>query len=238
MGRCLLSTFEKVTETAIPPSHALVFVYGSISQVKKMLRSGIIVDDESGGIVVSLHQPHELTDAEDAYFPRREAFVACSVLKESLEPLPAGDDESPLRILPAAVLTAMRGTYFGDVVDPSPWLEGKILLPPQMCLRAYQLEEYAIDDDDSDPTGGPFGDVELANPFKRKTVGKPDDPLQLLQVVPKQHKKRRKQSSNKSISQRDCKAQTQRKQPLRRKLKKRQSQKMYLKKIFKKLHKK
>ena len=118
-----------------------------------------------------------------ALFPCRDAFVACSVLKESLEPLSAGDDESPLRILPAAVLTAMRGTYFGDVVDPSPWLEGKILLPPQMCLRAYQLEEYAIDDDDSDPIGGPFGDVELANPFKRKTVGKPDDPLQLLQEV-------------------------------------------------------
>ena len=120
---------------------------------------------------------------ETAHFHRRDAFVACSVLKESLEPLSTADGESPLRILPAAVLTAMRGTYFGDVVDPSPWLEGKILLPPQMCLRAYQLEEYAIDDDDSDPTGGPFGDVELANPFKRKTVGKPDDPLQLLQVV-------------------------------------------------------
>ena len=28
------TTFDKVIETAIPPSHALVFVYGSIGQVK------------------------------------------------------------------------------------------------------------------------------------------------------------------------------------------------------------
>ena len=72
-----------------------------------------------------------------ALFPCRDAFVACSVLKESLEPLSAGDDESPLRILPAAVLTAMRGTYFGDVVDPGPWLDGELLLPPQ-CEEAVR----------------------------------------------------------------------------------------------------
>ena len=190
------TTFEKVMETAIPPSHALVFVYGSISQVKKMLRSGIIVDDESGGIVVSLHQPHELTDAEDAFFPRREAFVACSVLKESLEPFAADDAESPLRLVSAAVLTAMRGTHFGDVVDPCPWLEGKILLPPQSIVRAYQLEENATDDAERSTTSSLWGarslvrsigssvaNMDATSPTGRKSKHKHDDQLQLLQKV-------------------------------------------------------
>jgi hypothetical protein len=120
---------------------------------------------------------------ETAHFHRRDAFVACSVLKESLEPLSTADGESPLRILPAAVLTAMRGTYFGDVVDPGPWLDGELLLPPQCVVRAYQLEEYATDDDDNDPIASAFGVMELANPFRQKAVYKSDDPLQLLQEV-------------------------------------------------------
>ena len=41
------TTFEKVIETVISPSHALVFVYGSIRDVKKMLRSGINISHES-----------------------------------------------------------------------------------------------------------------------------------------------------------------------------------------------
>ena len=41
------TTFKKVIETAISPSHALVFVYGSIRDVKKMLRSGINISHES-----------------------------------------------------------------------------------------------------------------------------------------------------------------------------------------------
>ena len=41
------TTFDKVIETAIPPSHALVFVYGSIGQVKRMLRSGISISHEN-----------------------------------------------------------------------------------------------------------------------------------------------------------------------------------------------
>jgi len=193
------TTFEKVTQTAVPPSHALAFVYGSISQVKKMLRSGIIVDDDSGGIVVSLHQPHDLMDVEDAYFPHREAFVACSVLKESLEPFSADDVEAPLRLVSAAVLTAMRGAYFGDVVDPRPWLEGKILLPPQCIVRAYLLDEFAADDNEDDAErsatspswggarslarsiGSSFGDVETT--IGRKSKDKHDDELQLLQGV-------------------------------------------------------
>ena len=199
------TTFEKVMETAIPPSHALAFVYGSISQVKKMLRSGIVVDDESGGIVVSLHQPHELTDAEDVFFPRREAFVACSVLKESLEPFAADDAESPLRLVSAAVLTAMRGAYFGDVVDPAPWLEGKILLQPQCIVRAYRLDEFATDDNEDEgersrtsplwgarsfvrSIGSSFGDVELASTtIGRKSKHKHDEQLQRLQEVATPH---------------------------------------------------
>ena len=132
-----------------------------------------------------MHQPHDLTDVEIAHFPRRDAFVACSVLKESLEPISDGDHQSPLRILPAAVLTAMRGTYFGDVVDPGPWLDGELLLPPQWIVRAYQLEEYAIDDDDKNLIASSFGDVELTIPLKRNNSkrDKQRGALQLLQEV-------------------------------------------------------
>ena len=87
------------------------------------------------GVVVSLHQPHELSGAEMALFPCRDAFVACSVLKESLEPFFADDAASALQIVPATVLTAMRGSYFGGVSNPAPWLDGKVLLPPQCIVR-------------------------------------------------------------------------------------------------------
>ena len=70
-----------------------------------------------------------------ALFPCRDAFVACSVLKESLEPFFADDAASALQIVPAAVLTAMRGSYFGGVLNPAPWLDGKVLLPPQCIVR-------------------------------------------------------------------------------------------------------
>jgi len=35
----------------------------------------------------------------------------------------------------------MRGSYFGDLVDPQPWITNRLLLPPQSIKRAYQLEE-------------------------------------------------------------------------------------------------
>ena len=148
-----------------------------------------------------MNQPYDLTDAETAHFHCRDAFVACSVLKESLEPFSADGVESPLHILPAAVLKALRGAYFGDVVDPGPWLDGELLLPPQCIVRAYRLDEFATDDREdkversrtssfwgarssSRSIGSSFGDVELANPFKRKTtVYKSDGWGQLLQGV-------------------------------------------------------
>jgi hypothetical protein len=183
------TTFEKITETAIPPSHALVFFYSSIARVKKIIRSGIRVDEDSDGVIVTLSQPHELTDMEDTLFPCQEGFVACSVLKESLVPFAAENATSSLRIIPAGFLTAMRGSYFGDLVDPTPWLQGHSLLPPHCIVRAYQLEEKVQEDDDNDEesdndqnmsntrkgsaasrlnwsisglANGSFGDVELA----------------------------------------------------------------------------
>ena len=47
-----LTTFEKVMETAIPASHMLVFHYASIGAVKKMLRSGLSVQNSGDGVEV------------------------------------------------------------------------------------------------------------------------------------------------------------------------------------------
>jgi len=46
---------------------------------------------------------------------------------------------SDLYYLPTEVLTAMRGSYHEKVLDPIPWYEGIVLLPPQCLKSAYQI---------------------------------------------------------------------------------------------------
>jgi len=49
---------------------------------------------------------------------------------------------SKMFILSNKILLAMRGTYFGSIVDPRPWFDGEALLSPHCIKRAYQLVQF------------------------------------------------------------------------------------------------
>jgi hypothetical protein len=140
------TTFEAVVESSVPPSHALVFYFASLAEIKQVLRSGVSVSTQWQGVLVSLHRPHDLTKEEKDAFPCREAIVACALPKRLLFGAPvsvAAGEASTLRIVKGSVLEAMRGSHLGDLVDPGPWAGGRVLLPPQCIERAYQLEEVS-----------------------------------------------------------------------------------------------
>ena len=59
----------------------------------------------------------------------------------ALEGAAFAEGSSSLRLVSRQVLEAMRGSFFGDVVDPGPWIAGRVLLPRQCIKRAYQLDE-------------------------------------------------------------------------------------------------
>jgi len=53
-----------------------------------------------------------------------------------------GAKEDPcLRVIPDAVLEAMRPMAFVAAVDPTPWGEGLLMLPATSMLRAYQVQK-------------------------------------------------------------------------------------------------
>jgi hypothetical protein len=81
-----------------------------------------------------------------------DAFVACVVPKRMLlamskSPAAAATagGSSALRLLPFGVLEAIRGSYFGDLADPKPWDEGRVMLLPSCMKRTYQVEEEAME---------------------------------------------------------------------------------------------
>jgi hypothetical protein len=138
----------------LPPTHALMFWYGSLGEAEDALLSG--VKARAGllhGITLTLNRPHELDEADLAAFPTRDVVLALSVPWSLLAEVPAdgGDKKaasrSPfLRVLPASTLSAARGSFFGSLADPSAWFEGVLAIPPKNIVRAYRLVEKAGDD--------------------------------------------------------------------------------------------
>jgi hypothetical protein len=145
------TTLEKV-EGHLPPTHALVYWYGSMPEVEAAIRTGLRTRSSNGvsGAVVTLHRPHELNDLDVVTFPKREAVLPCAVpwqLLEKHNESVQGEDRtlSALCVLPVEVLTALRGSHFGAVPNPQPWFEGGVFLPPQQIVRAYQLVDVGTD---------------------------------------------------------------------------------------------
>jgi hypothetical protein len=73
------TTFEAVVESSVSASQVLVFFYSSLTEVDQVLRSGFPAIARRGGVVFTLHSPHDLLEADTAAFPCREAFVACAL---------------------------------------------------------------------------------------------------------------------------------------------------------------
>jgi hypothetical protein len=135
---------EKVQEKHVPPTHALVFWYCSLAEAEAALLSGIPAFASVPGVVATLHRPHELDELDVATFTKREAVLACAVPWRHLEPLEPADSviarsSSALCVIPAEVLTALRGSYFEDLVNAEPWHQGNVLLQPHQIVRAYRL---------------------------------------------------------------------------------------------------
>jgi hypothetical protein len=113
------------------------------------------------GIVFTTHLPHELRELETPFFEgERDVMLAISINARFLVPAinqeeeelsssgttepsegSKGPDVPYLWLVPSAVLSAMRSEYYGDVLDPQPWLDNKVLLPPHCIVRAYQLND-------------------------------------------------------------------------------------------------
>lgn len=140
----LKTTFDAVTEHYVSSSQGLVFTYCSCSSATMALREGIpalLYDEhELEGILFSLHRPYELDSTDRQMFSSFEVVLACSVPLTLLSRL-ALPSQASLRLLPGSVLKALRGSYFGDVVDPTGWFDGFVYLPPNQIVRALQLIE-------------------------------------------------------------------------------------------------
>jgi hypothetical protein len=136
------TTLSAMEKDHLPSTHAAVYWYGSLEDAKQCLRSGLYATRVPAalGIVFTLHRPQELDSDDRDAFPLREAVLVCSVPWALLEFL--GEEKSrALCVLPTGVLTALRGSYFGDLLEPRPWFQGQVLLPPKQIVRAYQLAE-------------------------------------------------------------------------------------------------
>ena len=150
------TTFDAVQHTKVPPSHCLAFFYASLAQISRVLRSGISVEagalsveaggehsggEEEGGVLVTISPPHQLSEAEKAAFPSREAFVALCLPKTALSASSLAANDTSW-VVPAALLEAMRSPNDGDpsTADPA---SKKASLLPHLLLRAFQLDEHA-----------------------------------------------------------------------------------------------
>ena len=190
------TTLHKVEKEFVPRTHALTYQYCSLSDANAAIRSGIpaLASDAMSGVVVTLHRPHELDELDLATFTKREAVLACAVPWHLLKPIESAytvvgkkceifaSSPSALCVLPVEVLAALRGSYFGDLVDAQPWYQGGILLPARQIVRAYLLKEEGrqqekvyqatTDDDSGHPVRDqPFANVELMHsPAMRPSV--------------------------------------------------------------------
>lgn len=80
------------------------------------------------------------------------------VVLDNLVPM---DDGEELYFIPSELLDALRPTSFSQVLEPTPWADGLILLPPTPIVRGYQL----LSDSDIDVLD--FNDDKL-HPMKEK----------------------------------------------------------------------
>jgi hypothetical protein len=166
------TTFESLIEASVSSSHCLVYFFGSLVEISHIVKCGISVKklrapqsssdhkvNKSEGIVFSLKYHSHMKADEKLAFESFEAAVVCSLPRRLLFPLSLSTNQELnesccLRLLPASVLRAMRGSYFGDIANSKPWKNGELLLPPHCILRAYQLEEVKTSDfDEVNPQG-------------------------------------------------------------------------------------
>jgi hypothetical protein len=76
------TTLEAIDTNIVPPSHAMLFWYGTLQESRRALASGITATDAlGGGVVLTLHRPNELDLDDEAVFPSdlREAILVVSV---------------------------------------------------------------------------------------------------------------------------------------------------------------
>eukprot|EP00613_Pedinella_sp_CCMP2098_P082229 CAMPEP_0171992938 /NCGR_PEP_ID=MMETSP0993-20121228/278194_1 /TAXON_ID=483369 /ORGANISM="non described non described, Strain CCMP2098" /LENGTH=708 /DNA_ID=CAMNT_0012645989 /DNA_START=729 /DNA_END=2856 /DNA_ORIENTATION=+ len=102
----------------------------------------------------------ELDELDIATFQKREAMLAVSVpwhLLRHHDPPRTVDQGGALSstqalcVLPAQVLTALRGTNFGSLLEPEPWFQSGVLVPPHQIVRAFQLSE---EEEEEEAKGG------------------------------------------------------------------------------------
>jgi len=153
--------FNLILESMFKPStHLLLFHYGSLAEIKNYVTYGIPVKRyiDNGNIIFTSHLFDALTEYEKELFGGKcEAFIICSLLKSSLIPMRYKEDgsevdsKSILYSLPSSLLRCMRGNNYRNIVNPKPWVDGALLLPPLCFKQVFQIvdDENIVHDDES-----------------------------------------------------------------------------------------
>jgi hypothetical protein len=131
--------FENMDQAIVPASHCMLFWYCHRAYAKRAFEVGIPATAAYDGVVLTLHRPHELDHTDLNAFPlvSRQVVFVCAVPRRFLLAITG---ESPtLRLVAGDTLKALRGSYFGEVLEPRSWKEGPIFLPPQLTMRALQF---------------------------------------------------------------------------------------------------
>lgn len=151
------TTFEAIHHGVVPASHSLVFHYTSLHGAKKCLKSGIPAHSSNVGVLVSFRRPHELTESDIVLFKKAcsfppypnslrprpfECVLALSLPSRLLHAVPGKENDPCIRFIPANLIVAMRPVTFSAVVEPTPWVDRVVLLPPSTIVRAYQLIDH------------------------------------------------------------------------------------------------
>jgi hypothetical protein len=142
------SSLHAVAQTSLPASHSIVYYLCSVATAARALSSGIPAEvgaNDEAGIVFSLRPYHELSKRMQSLLAidSADCMLAVSIKTSFLYPV-ATSGEDYVVLLSSRILSAMRPYYYGSVIEPGPWEDGQMLLPPQCILRAYQLRAQSV----------------------------------------------------------------------------------------------
>jgi hypothetical protein len=142
------TSLEAIAQTSLPASHSLVYYFCSVPAASRALSSGIPAvsgANNESGIVFSVRPFHELSTRMRSLLAvdTADVMLTISLLTDLLDPVASSGEDYAVH-LSSRILSAMRPYYFGSVIEPGPWTEGQLLLPPQCILRAYQLKEQSF----------------------------------------------------------------------------------------------
>ncbi len=143
------TTFAAFVRDTLPASHVVGFQYLGAAKARSVARAGLPAVASHGGVLFTLHGPHEIDQADRKVFPNRQVCLVCALPRWLLvEASPLSPDKYYDRksgsgrggafwLLSSEVIRSLRPTAFSKslVIDPDLWIDGSLLLPPKVIKR-------------------------------------------------------------------------------------------------------